>query len=265
MTKNNPKKIRVGIIGGSGIDDPGIIKNSEQINLNTPYGQTSSSIISGQISGVDVVVLARHGIGHIIPPTQVPFRANIWAFKEIGCTHILGTSACGSLREEIRPRDFVFIDQFIDFTKHRKRTFYEDFKEKIVHRPMADPFCGKLRKILIDTASELGIKHHKSGTIVTIEGSCFSTRAESRMFKGFGADVVGMTTATEAILAREAGLCYAIIGMSTDYDVWRENTEEVTWKMVVNNMVHNAKNAKKLLLKTIPKINFTRCKQCSVL
>ncbi len=265
MTKNNPEKIKIGIIGGSGIDDPGIIKNSEQINLNTPYGQTSSSIISGQISGVDVVVLARHGIGHIIPPTQVPFRANIWAFKEIGCTHIIATTACGSLQEKIKPGDLVFLDQFIDFTKQRNMTFFESFKEKIVHTPMAEPFCLRLRENLIKAAEDLNISHHKTGTTITIEGPRFSTRAESCYFKSMGADVVNMSTLPEVILARELGICYASIAMSTDYDAWKKNEEAVTWEMIVNTMKSNAENVIKLLMKVIPKINFSGCSQCDII
>ena len=135
------QKIKVAIIGGSGIDDPQILKNPEVINLDTPYGATASPLICGQINEVNVVTLARHGHGHIISPTKVPFRANIWALKEIGCTHIIATTACGSLKEEIKPRDLIFLDQFIDFTKHRNLTFFEDFKDKIVHTPMAEPFC----------------------------------------------------------------------------------------------------------------------------
>lgn len=251
--------VKIGIIGGSGLDDPGILKEIKEIKINTPFGDTSDKLVAGQISGRDVVILARHGKKHTISPTNVPFQANLWALKQTGCTHILATSACGSLKEEIRPKDFIFVDQFVDFTKLRKRTFFDDFEKKIVHASMADPFCEKLRQILIGTANELNISHHKKGTIVTIEGPCFSTRAESHLFKGFGADVVGMTTATEAILARETGLCYAVIGMVTDYDVWRENTEPVTWEMVLKTMEYNSENAKKLLLEVIPKIDFLEC------
>jgi 5'-methylthioadenosine phosphorylase len=247
-------KIKLAIIGGSGIENPGIIKNAEEIKLDTPYGPTSSSLISGQIDGHEVVVLARHGKGHIIAPTKVPFRANIWALRDVGCTHIIATTACGSLQENIKPRDLVFLDQFIDFTKHRNLTFFENFEEKVVHTPLAEPFCPELRRILIAAARELNLPHHERGTVVTIEGPRFSTRAESRMFKLLGADVINMSTTPEVILAREFGLCYASIAMSTDYDCWRETDEAVTWEMISAIMKDNAANVVKLLLKVIPQI-----------
>lgn len=257
-------KIKIAIIGGSGIDNPNIIKNAEEIKVETPYGATSSPLISGQIDGVDVVVLARHGKGHIIAPTRVPFRANIWALRDVGCTHILATTACGSLQENIKPRDLVFLDQFIDFTKQRNLTFFENFEEKVVHTPMAEPFCPELRKILIKAAKELKLSHHETGTVVTIEGPRFSTRAESRFFKQIGADVINMSTTPEVILAREFGICYASVAMSTDYDSWRETDEAVTWEMISSIMKDNANNVIKLLLKVIPEINFAKCGHCGV-
>jgi 5'-methylthioadenosine phosphorylase len=256
------KNIKIAIIGGSGLDDPQIIKKPEIVNLETPYGHTSSPIMSGQIDNINVSILARHGRGHTITPTKVPFRANIWALKEIGCTHILATTACGSLKEKIKPRDLIFLDQFIDFTKHRNLTFFEDFEEKIVHTPMAEPFCPELRKILSETANELGISHHKQGTIITIEGPRFSTRAESKFFQSIGADVINMSTVPEVILARELGLCYASIAMATDYDVWRDKEESVTWDIIVKVMKDNADNVKKLLLNSIPKIVESGCSNC---
>lgn len=251
--------IKIGVIGGSGLDDPEILKEAKEIKIGTPFGDTSDKFVTGRISGKDVVVLARHGKGHTITPTNVPYKANIWALRELGCTHILATSACGSLREEIKPKDFVFIDQFIDFTKLRQRTFFDDFKEKIVHVSMAEPFCGKLRQILIESAKKLGVSFHEKGVNITVEGPCFSTRAESHMFRGLGADVVGMTTSTETILARELGICYASIAMATDYDCWRENTEPVTMEMVLKTMEQNSVMAKKLLLDVISGIDFSEC------
>ncbi len=257
-------KIKIAIIGGSGLDDPKILKNPEEININTPYGATAGPFNCGQINGTDVVVLARHGRGHVISPSHVPYRANIWALKEIGCTHIIGTTACGSLRENYKPRELVFLDQFIDFTKQRNLTFFEDFKDKIVHTPMAEPFCGQLNKILIDSAENLNIAHHKSGTTITIEGPRFSTKAESRFFRSIGADVINMSTIPEAILARELNLCYSCVAMVTDYDVWRENEESVTWEMIVSVMEKNADNVKRLLHEAIPKISFNGCQTCQV-
>jgi 5'-methylthioadenosine phosphorylase len=255
------KKIKIAIIGGSGIDDPGILENAKEVRMETPFGATASPLISGQINGVDVLVLARHGKGHTIMPTKVPYRANIWALNEVGCTHIIATTACGSLQEKIKPRDLVFLDQFIDFTKHRNLTFFED---KVVHTAMADPFCFSLREILIKTAKELKLVHHENGTVITIEGPRFSTRAESRYFKSMKADVINMSTVPEVILARELGICYASVAMSTDYDAWRENEEAVTWDMVNQVMKDNADKVIKLLLKAIPEINFNECEHCKV-
>lgn len=256
MTVNN---IKIAIIGGSGIDDPGILKNVREIKADTPFGAPASPLISGQIDGTEVVVLARHGRNHNIMPTKVPYQANIWALKEVGCTHIIATTACGSLKEEIKPRDFIFLDQFIDFTKHRNLTFFED---RVIHTPMAEPFCPELRKLLIKSAGDLNISHHQTGTMLTIEGPRFSTRAESCYFKQIGADVINMSTVPEVILARELGICYASVAMSTDYDAWREDEEAVTWEMILNVMKDNASNVKKLLLEAIKIINFKNCKHC---
>jgi 5'-methylthioadenosine phosphorylase len=255
-------KIKIAIIGGSGIDSPAILQSAEEINLETPYGATSTPLTCGKIDGVEVVILARHGKGHVITPTKVPFRANLWAIKEMGCTHIIATSACGSLQEKIKPGDLVFLNQFIDFTKHRNLTFFEDFEEKIVHTPMSEPFCPELRKTLIAVAKELDITHHENGTVITIEGPRFSTRAESLMFKNFGADVINMSTVPEVILARELGICYGQIAMSCDYDSWRDNFEPVTWEMIDGIMKNYADKVKKILLYAIPKINFADCGHC---
>jgi len=249
MIKN---KVKIGIIGGSGIDDPKILKNAKEKDVKTPYGQPASKLITGQIDGVDVVILARHGKGHTIPPSKVPFRANLWALNKEGVTHILATTACGSLKEKIKPKQIVFLDQFIDFTKHRNLTFYD--KNKVVHTSMPEPFCHKLRKILIKTAKELKISYHPKGTMVTIEGPRFSTKAESHMFRKLGADVINMSTTPEVILANELGICYASIAMATDYDCWRESKESVTWDMILSVMKENADNVKKLICKVIPKI-----------
>jgi 5'-methylthioadenosine phosphorylase len=249
-------KVKVAIIGGSGLDDPELMKDIKEKKVKTPYGFPSSSLTIGKIQGTDTIVLARHGKGHSIYPTGVNYRANIHALKAEGCTHILATTAVGSLREKIRPGDLVFADQFIDFTKHRLLTFHE---KKVVHTPMADPFCGYLRALLADSAKKLRLRHHTRGTVVTIEGPRFSTRAESSMFRKLGADVVNMSTVPEVSLAREAGICYQTIAMSTDYDCWKEGEEPVTWDMIVSTMKKNAENVKKLLLKAIALIDRTGC------
>ncbi len=248
--------VKVGIIGGSGLDDPKLMKDARGKKVKTPYGSPSSPLTIGRINNVDVVILARHGKDHSIYPTGVNFRANIYALKKEGCTHILATTAVGSLREKIMPGDLVFVDQFIDFTKHRPLTFHD---EKVIHTPMGEPFCKDLRRLLISSAKELKLRHHPKGTVITIEGPRFSTKAESHMFRAWGADVINMSTVPEVILAREAGICYQTIAMSTDYDCWKEGEEPVTWDMILSIMSKNADNVKKLILKTIPKIKNTEC------
>jgi len=179
--------IKIGIIGGSGLEKLNIFQNSKESNIHTPYGKPSSTLITGSIEGIDVAILSRHGREHTIPPTQVNNRANITALKEVGCTHILATTACGSLREEIKRGDVVIPDQFIDFTRHREITFYDKFEpDNLKHTPLADPFSEQLRKILIDVASDLKLNFHPRGTVITIEGPRFSTRAESNMFSFVG-------------------------------------------------------------------------------
>lgn len=252
-------RIKIGIIGGSGMDDPRLMTNIKERKVKTPYGSPSSPLTLGKINGVDVAILARHGKGHSIYPTGVNFRANIYALKKEGCTHILATTAVGSLREKIKPGDLVFVDQFIDHTKHRALTFHD---EKVIHTPMAEPFCKNLRSLLSKSAKELKLRHHAKGTVITIEGPRFSTKAESHMFRSFGADVINMSTVPEVILAREIGICYQSIAMSTDYDCWKEGEEPVTWEMILNIMKKNADNVKKLLLKTITKIKHTECDTC---
>ncbi len=227
--------------------------------MTTKFGNPSSGLTTGKINDIDVVVLARHGKRHTINPTNVNYRANIMALKEQGCTHILATTACGSLREEIKPGHFVLCDQFIDRTAKRDSTFYD--KDKVCHIPMAEPFCAKLRKILSETAAEIELEHHKKGTVITIEGPRFSTKAESSIYRQWNADVINMSTIPEVVLAREAGICYAIIAMSTDYDVWRGHGESVNIGMVLETMKKNAENVKKLLIAAIPKINYEEC-QC---
>jgi 5'-methylthioadenosine phosphorylase len=248
--------VKVGIIGGSGMDDPKLMKDIKEKDVRTPYGRPSSRLATGRINGVDVAVLARHGKKHSIYPTGVNYRANIHALKKAGCTHILATTAVGSLRAKIKPGDLVFIDQFLDFTRHRPLTFHD---EKVIHTPMAEPFCAELRGLLAKSARKLKLRHHRKGTVVTIEGPRFSTKAESHMFRALGADVINMSTVPEVTLARELGVCYQSVAMSTDYDCWKEDEEPVTWDMIVKIMKRNADNVKKLVLETIPLIGETGC------
>lgn len=243
---------KIGIIGGSGLDDPKLLKDYEELTIKTKYGKPSSSIVTGTIEGVDVAILARHGRDHSIHPSGVNYRANVWSLKEIGCTHIVATTAVGSLRDEIHPGHLVFPNQFIDFTKKREYTFFDE--EKVIHTPMADPFSEILRNLLIDSSKKLGLKYHPKGTVVTIEGPRFSTRAESHMFRMIGADVINMSTVPEVSLAKELEIEYATVAMSTDYDCWKENEESVTFEMVMETMRKNSENVKKLIVETIPKI-----------
>jgi 5'-methylthioadenosine phosphorylase len=245
---------KIGIIGGSGLDDPQLIKQAKEIHVSTPFGEPSSSLTLGTIESKEVVILARHGRRHTIPPAQINFRANIHALKNLNCSCILSTTACGSLREEIRRGDLVILDQFIDFTRFRSITFFEVFPEgaeNAKHTPMADPFSEPLRQKLIASAKSLGLSFHDKGTVVTIEGPRFSTRSESRMFRIWGADVINMSIAPEAILANEAGIPYAAIAMATDYDCWKTDESAVEWSEVLRIFESNVKNVKKLLLKTI--------------
>lgn len=246
--------VKIGIIGGSGLDDPDIIENVEEVKVTTAYGEPSSSLKIGEISNVEVVLIARHGRKHQYTPTQVNFRANIQAFKDIGVTHIIATTACGSLREKIDRGDFVIVDQFIDFTRHRAITFYDSFEESTSHTPMAEPFDEKLRNILNQKCEQLGYRFHPKGTVVTIEGPRFSTKAESKMFRMWGADVINMSIAPEAILANEANIPYAAIAMSTDYDCWKEDEEPVTWDEIVKIFNQNSERVIDLLLKAISDI-----------
>ena len=246
---------KIGIIGGSGLDNPDILKNAEDKEVDTPYGKPSSPLKIGKIQGVDIVLLARHGREHTVPPTKVNNRANIDALKQAGCTHILATTACGSLREEIKRGDLVILDQFIDFTRHRHISFYDKFKpHKPTHCPMAEPFDQELRKHLVKSCEELKLRHHKKGTVITIEGARFSTRAESHMFRSWGADVINMSIAPECTLANEAGIPYAAVAMSTDYDCWRKGEEAVTWEEVLKIFKKNVEKVIQLLTTTIPKV-----------
>ncbi len=243
---------RIGIIGGSGLDNPAILQEAEERPSNTPYGRPSSPLKIGRIDDTEAVLLARHGRGHTIPPTQVNYRANIWALQEAGCSAVLATTAVGSLREQIGRGDLVVLDQFIDFTRRRELTFHTYFRPgEPMHAPMAEPFSADLRKLLIEKAAELELPYHPSGTVVTIEGPRFSTRAESHMFRSWGADVINMSIAPEVILANELGIPYGAVAMSTDYDCWKEDEEAVSWEAVLEVFAQNAEKVTQLLLAVV--------------
>lgn len=246
---------KIGIIGGSGLDNPDILKDLKEADHETLFGHPSSSIREGTINGVDVALIARHGREHTIPPTQVNNRANIWALGERGCTHIIATTACGSLREEFGRGDLVIPDQFIDFTRNRETTFFTSFKPgEMKHTPMADPFDNELRMSLLESCRQMGFKTHDRGTIITIEGPRFSTRAESNMFRQWGADLINMSIAPEAILANEAEIPYAVVAMSTDYDSWKEDEEPVSWEEVIKVFNHNVSKVISLIVSAVQSI-----------
>lgn len=247
--------VKIGIIGGSGLDNPDILEDVKEIDVTTPYGKPSSSLKLGKIKGVDVVLLARHGREHTVTPTGVNYRANIYALKEQGCTHILATTACGSLREEIGRGDLVILNQFIDFTRHRTITFHDYFVAgDAKHTPMAEPFDNTLRERIVQSAAELGLMYHSKGTVITIEGPRFSTKAESNMFRMWGADVINMSVAPECILANEAGIPYAAVAMSTDYDCWKDDEEPVSWEEILKVFKGNVEKVTSLLINTIEKL-----------
>ena len=245
--------MRIGVIGGSGLDDPDIIKNLQSQNLTTDYGEVA--VKCGMLNDVDVVFVPRHGNRHQFSPTHVNYRANIRSLKDSGVSHIIATNACGSLKAEIQRGDFVIPDQFIDFTKHRINTFHDDFSQGMFHEVMADPFDQRLSDLLYTVAGELGFRVHRNKTLVTIEGPRFSTRAESRMYISWGADIINMTVATEAALAKEAGIPYAVIAMSTDYDCWKEDETMPVWQDILEIFNNNVGNVKKILLKTIHQLS----------
>jgi len=246
---------KIGIIGGSGLDDPRLLTDPQEIAAETAFGSPTSPLTLGKIGRVEVVILARHGRRHNFSPTQVNYRANIQALKDQGVTHILATSACGSLRTRIGRGDFIIVDQFIDFTKHRETTFFDSFENAAGHTAMAEPFDAVLRHTLFETAGALGYRVHDGGTMITIEGPRFSTKAESRMFRILGGDVINMSVATEAALANEAAVPYAVVAMSTDYDCWKEDEAPVTWDAILAVFNENASKVKDLLSAVIPKIN----------
>ena len=248
---------RIGIIGGTGLDDPEFLQQTEERSVDTPYGAPSSSIRLGQLAGCDVAMLARHGREHTIPPMRVNNRANLWALKELGCEQVLVTAACGSLRAELDRGHFIVPDQFIDFTRHRATTFFDAFEPGVMnakHVPMAEPFDKILREVLVRKGRELGLSVHDGGTILTIEGNRFSTRAESNMFRLWGADLVNMTVAPECILANELGLRYAAIAVVTDFDCWKTDEPPLRVKDLVNIFGQNVENLARLIMEVLPEV-----------
>jgi 5'-methylthioadenosine phosphorylase len=246
---------KIGIIGGSGLYEMEGLQNKHDVEVDTPFGKPSAPLLCGSFEGVDAELffLPRHGRGHVFNPSEVPYRANIFAMKKLGVEWIISVSAVGSLREQIVPGHVVLIDQFIDRTKsNRPCTFYEN--GIVAHVGFADPVCETLRGFLLEAAKESGATAHDGGTYVCMEGPAFSTRAESHLYRSWGANVIGMTNVTEAKLAREAEISYATIAMSTDYDCWHEGHDDVTVEQVVAVINANVSQARKIIRNAIPKI-----------
>jgi 5'-methylthioadenosine phosphorylase len=248
----------IGIIGGTGLYDPKLLKNAEEITLNTPYGAPSDSITIGELAGKCVAFLPRHGKKHSIRPTDVNSRANIFVLKKLGVQRVLAPSTVGSLREEYKPGDIVFVDQFIDRTTRREQSFYTE--KQVCHISVAEPMCPEVRRTLIAAAKDIDINAHSTGTYVCIEGPRFSTKAESKMFRSWGADVVGMTLVPECVLAREAELCYATIATVTDYDVWKDHP--VCVDDIMKTMKVNIENVKRIIVEAIARLPKERSCEC---
>ncbi|MBI4209434.1 MAG: S-methyl-5'-thioadenosine phosphorylase [Deltaproteobacteria bacterium] len=252
MSKEKRSKIRIGVIGGSGLYQIEGLKEVVTRSVSTPYGSPSDDFICGVLEGAPVAFLPRHGRGHTILPSEINFRANIYAFKKIGVEQIISVSAVGSMKEKIEPGDFLVPDQFFDRTQNRKSTYFGG--GVAAHVAMAQPVCPHLSDLLFSIASKSGKRVHRGGTYLCIEGPQFSTQGESRVYRSWGVDVIGMTNLPEARLAREAEICYASLALVTDYDCWNENEVSVTTEMVIQRLLENVAAAKKILGGLIPRI-----------
>ncbi len=243
--------MKIGIIGGSGLENPEILTDFKTKEVETPFGKPSSPITYGKINNIDVFIISRHGLKHEIPPTEVNNRANIFALKNEGCKYIISTTAVNSLRQEIKRGDFVILDQFIDFTKHRKLTFFDKFEFGPMHTKMPNPFSEELIKKLTESCENLKYSYYKKGTAITVEGPRFPTKAESNLFRQWGANLVSMSISPEAILANEAEVPYATIAMVRDYDSWKDDEEQLDWLNLKKIMNENTEKVKQIILDTI--------------
>lgn len=252
--------VEVGVIGGSGLYQMEGVKVLDEVFVETPFGKTSDQILLGELDGVKIAFLPRHGRGHLLSPSEINFRANIFALKTLGVENILSVSAVGSMKEEIKPGDIVLVDQFIDRTVRRTPTFFEN--GIVAHVSFADPVCNRLQKLLVKTAQKEGIRFQSGGTYLCIEGPMFSTRAESKLYRSWGVDVIGMTNLQEAKLAREAEICYTTIALATDYDCWHMTQEPVDVAQVLEIMQSNVETAKLLIRKTLPLLSKSRDCSC---
>ncbi len=248
----------IAFIGGTGVYDPEIVENAREVKVYTPFGAPSDLVTLGTYKGRKVAFIPRHGKGHQIPPHRINYRANIWALKELGVRQIVASSAVGSLREDYAPGDFVITDQFIDRTKGRPDTFYEG--GRLCHISSADPICPQLHDFFVGHARKLGLRFQPTGTYVCVQGPRFSTRAESKLFRQWGADLVGMTLYPECVLAREAEICYVSVAMVTDYDVWAE--KPVSTQEILETLQENSANFKRLIMEALPGIPEERTCGC---
>ena len=254
-------KAEVAIIGGSGLYEMDGLEEVEEVNINTPFGKPSDTIVIGTMEGRRIAFLPRHGRGHRFSPTEIPVRANIYALKSLGVTSIISVTAVGSLKEELKPLHLVIPDQLIDRTRGRVHTFFGS--GLVAHVGFDEPFCSVLSGILAKSAQEVGATVHKGGTYLVMEGPQFSTKAESFLYRSWGASVIGMTASPEAKLAREAEICYATIACVTDYDCWHESEEIVTIDMVIQNLQHNIETAKNIIKATLKQLSESRDCVCS--
>ncbi len=249
-----------GVIGGSGLYAMEGLANIQHHELDTPFGKPSSPIVTGELAGVKVAFLARHGIGHFITPTEVNYRANVYAMKAIGVTRLVSISACGSLREDYAPGHIVIPDQIFDFTRDRKRSFFGE--GMVAHISVADPFCPELSKQVLEASRSTQAVVHSAGTLITIEGPRFSTKAESETYRAWGMSIIGMTAAPEAFLAREAELCYATMAHVTDYDVWHTSESPVTVEMVIQTLHKNTSIAQQALVRLAKTLGESKTCDC---
>jgi len=253
---------RIGIIGGSGLYKIEGIKHVRSIAVNTPFGRPSGKFLIGTLEGKEVVFVPRHDVGHRIPPSHINYRANIYGMKKLGVERIISVSACGSLKEELKPMDFVVVDQFVDRTNYaRDMSFFTD--GIVAHIEFAHPVCSELSAVVYKAARSLDkVTVHNSGTYLNMEGPAFSTIAESRLYRSWGMDIIGMTNFAEARLAREAEICYSTLAAVTDYDCWHPAHASVTIEMIINNLRNNIENAKKILVAAIKGMPAKRSCSC---
>jgi 5'-methylthioadenosine phosphorylase len=247
--------IKIGIIGGSGLYKMEALQNVAEVQVKTPFGDPSDALITGEIDGVKVVFIPRHGRNHHLTPSEVPYRANVHAMKQMGVEYLISASAVGSLRAEVKPLDLVLPDQFLDRTKGRAATFFGE--GVVAHISFGDPICPQLQQVLADSIDSLNLPDitcHKGGTYVCMEGPAFSTKAESNMYRQLGGTIIGMTNLPEAKLAREAEIAYATLALSTDYDCWHPDHDSVTVEMVIANLGKNAVNAQRVIQETVKRI-----------